>query len=86
VTRSADPAAGHRSDKTRTGRRGSADARASNRLGVSVEDEIARVGPGCTRILFLVPGIELREWAAEVVFVAAHLAAAEVLVSGHRRE
>jgi hypothetical protein len=37
-------------------------------------------------LLILVPGIEPREWAAEVMFVTAHVVAAEVIVSGHRRE
>jgi hypothetical protein len=47
---------------------------------------IAALILAATGVLVLVPGIEPREWAAELVFVAAHLAAAEVLVAGHRRE
>ena len=47
---------------------------------------IAALILAATYVLVLVPGIEPREWAAEVVFVAAHLVAAEVIVSGHRRE
>ena len=38
-----------------------------------------------TYALVLVPGIEPREWAAEIAFITAHLVAAEVIISGHRR-
>jgi hypothetical protein len=40
---------------------------------------------GSTSVLIFVPGITPQEWAAEVTFVAAHLLAAEVVMSGHRR-
>jgi hypothetical protein len=37
-----------------------------------------------TCVLVYIPGIELREWAAALTFVVAHLVAAEVVMSGHR--
>ena len=53
---------------------------------LNVSWAIAGLILGCTWILVLVPGIEPHEWAAQAACVFAHLVAAEVIASGHRRE
>ena len=41
---------------------------------------------GSTYALVFLVGLAPQEWVAEATFIAAHLVAAEVIISGHRKE